>query len=94
MAKLQERMSQAWPVFGRYGLPSKEYSALDIMEHDSGTIVRFFALVPGAAFDSMGAVKHGAHWHLSESRDGLDKFTNKQMQAYLLENELNWVVIV
>lgn len=92
-AKLADRMGQAWPTFGRNGLYDLVYNPLLITAHDTGTVVRFFDSGTTPTFDSVGAVKHGAYWYLSEPRDGLERFTNKQMQAYLQVNKLNWVVL-
>lgn len=94
LGKLADRLTQAWPVFGRCGLGSADYSPLRLNDYDPGTVVRFFSCIEPTTFDPIGVVKHGAHWHLSAPVDGLTKFTNKQMQDYLIANDLNWVVIV
>jgi len=52
--------------------------------------VRFFA-DDGQSFHHVGAVRHGAYWHLSETINGLTKFTSRQMQDWLVEQQLNWV---
>lgn len=93
-AKLADRMQQAWPTFGRCGMGGKAWDALYIEQHDSGTVVRFFDCEDPPTFHPVGAVKHGAYWWLSEPLDGLTKLTNKQMQTWLAESQLNWVVIV
>lgn len=94
MSKLRDRMRQAWPTFGRSGLGDEIYSALHIQDHDTGTIVRFFSRTDPVTFDPVGAVKHGAYWYLSEKIEDKDRLTNKEMQAYLIANELNWVALV
>jgi hypothetical protein len=91
LARLQERMQQAWPTFGSSGLSDGWYK-LHISYHEAGTVIRFFA-DDAMTFDDLGAVKHGAYWHLSHEVEGRKTFTNRQMQAYLSANKLNWVEV-
>jgi len=90
-AKLTERMNQAWPTFYLSG--DWSYKKLWLHDHDNGTVIRFFAGTP-VTFDSIGAVKHGAFWYLSEPINEMERFDHRQMLTYLEENKLNWVVLL
>lgn len=92
LAKLKERLDQAWPSFGPSGLYEVDY-LLHASDHTSGTVVRFFSDGRPTTFDSLGVIKHGAYWYLSEVVNGFTRFTNKEMQEYLRINKLNWVVV-
>lgn len=92
LAKLRERLNQAWPTFTVSG--SFDHRRLYLCDHEQGAVVRFYRAGKPATFDPVGAVKHGAMWHLSAPIDGVSKFNNPQMRAYLASNELNWVVIL
>lgn len=92
LAKLRERIGQAWPTFSIVG--GYDQWRLYLIDHDQGTIIRFYRPGKPITFDPVGAVKHGAAWYLSAPIDGATKFNNTQMQAYLETNELNWVVIL
>lgn len=92
LAKLRERLMQAWPTFSRYG--DHEYARLWLHDHDQGTLVRFYRSMSPITFDSVGAVRHGAYWHLSEALDGVTKLGDAQMREYLAINKLNWVIIL
>ena len=92
IAKLRERLNQAWPTFSCAG--GYDRNSLYTIDHEAGTIVRFYRSGRPITFDPVGAVKHGAAWHLSAPVDGVSKFNNQQMQDYLAINKLNWVVIL
>jgi len=92
LAKLKERMDQAWPTFGETGLYS-EWNLLYISDRVPGTMVRFFTDGVPTTFDTLGAVRHGPYWFLSETVEGRDYMTDTQMRSYLEINKLNWVVV-
>lgn len=92
LAKLRERLDQAWPTFSHVG--GHDQWRLYRIDHDSGTMVRFYRAGRPITFDPVGAVKHGAAWHLSEPLEGQTKFNDLQMQEYLAVNKLNWVIIL
>jgi hypothetical protein len=91
--KMRERLTQAWPSFGRSSrcaFPSE----LDLREHHGGTVVRFFVGDDALTFTGLAAVKHGAHWFLSEPIDDAIKLTGIEMRAYLKVHNLSWVVVL
>ena len=88
--KMTERLNQQWPTFGASGLGKDSY-LLHIGDHESGTVVRFFE-DDAKSFTSTAAVKHGAYWHLSEPVGAAVRLNNRQMQAWLADQNLNWVV--
>jgi hypothetical protein len=92
LAKLREHLNQAWPTFSSVG--GHDQWRLYLIDHDQGTIVRFYRPEKPITFDPVGAVKYGAAWHLSAPINGLSKFNDVQMQEYLSVNELNWVIII
>jgi len=92
LAKLRDRLNQAWPEFSFSG--GYEYRQLYLCDHSRGDVVRFYRPGKPITFDPIGAVKHGASWYLSEPIDGVSKFNNAKMQAYLAANKLNWVIIL
>lgn len=93
LLKMQERLKQAWPTFGRSGLVDS-WPELNLREHHGGTVVRFFVGADALTFTSLAAVKHGAHWFLSESINDSVKLTGVEMRAYLKANNLTWVVVL
>lgn len=92
LAKLRERLDQAWPTFSSVG--GHDQWRLYLIDHEQGTLVRFYRPGRPITFDPVGAVKHGAAWYLSAPINGVSKFNNVQMQDYLSANELNWVIIL
>ncbi len=92
-AKLKERMSQQWPTFYRSGY--HDFNKLWIGDHVPGTVVVFFKSKDSLiTFDKYGVVKHGAFWYLSEPMDGHERLSNQQMQDYLVDAKLNWIVLL
>ena len=91
MGKLQERLTQKWPTFGQCGL-SDLHRVLHIQDHEVGTVVFFFE--DPKTFVGIGAVKHGAYWHLSKTVGAATRMNNRQMQFWLKDQNLNWVVVL
>jgi hypothetical protein len=92
LAKLRERLNQAWPTFSTCG--GYDRNSLYLCDHEQGAMVRFYRAGRPITFDPVGAVKHGAMWHLSGPINDVTKFNNPQMHAYLESNELSWVIIL
>jgi hypothetical protein len=92
LAKLRERLNQAWPTFSTCG--GYDRNCLYTGDHEQGAVVRFYRAGRPITFDPVGAVKHGSTWYLSAPIGGISKFNTPQMQDYLSTNKLNWVIIL
>lgn len=92
LLKLQERINQAWPTFGRTGDP--KVKPLLLSDFAPGTCLRFVA-EDGLTFHPKGVVRHGAVWAWSAERNDKPVFQRaERLQEFLVDNDLCWVEVL